>query len=147
MPTILATLPSGIRARIVVEPAPGCWLWKGAVHYGGYGTYTARHGDKRYAHRMVYELLVGPIPDGLDLDHLCRVRSCVNPDHLEPVTRRENLLRGETDAARRAAMTACERGHPFTPENTYVKPSGARECRPCRRARVRRWRERIRSAA
>lgn len=91
------------------EPNSGCWLWKGATACG-YGYF--RH---RPAHRFAYELYRGPIPEGLQLDHLCRVRSCVNPSHLEAVTQGVNLHRGETIAARNAAKTHCPKGHEYTP--------------------------------
>lgn len=88
------------------------------------------------AHRVVYEHELGPIPAGLTLDHLCRVRSCVNPAHLEPVTIGVNVLRGNTFAARQVALTACPAGHPYDVTNTYVRQGerrGERECRTCRR--------------
>ncbi len=83
-----------VRRRVEIDDA-GCWLWVGKVNRGGYGV-TSVAGKTRSAHRVSYEWHVGPIPIGLDLDHLCRVRRCVNPDHLEPVTRRENINRGLT---------------------------------------------------
>ena len=120
--------------RVTVDP-DGCWIWNGSKTSGGYGKYTAR-GKSRSAHRGVYELLVGPIPDGMQLDHLCRVRACVNPLHLEPVTQRENLLRGETLAARHAAVTECPRGHAYTEDNTYYRSDRTgRDCKACRRQR------------
>ena len=86
----------------------GCWLWDAAIdRTTGYGRFHAQVGHMAYAHRFAYELLVGPIPDGYDIDHLCRVRECVNPRHLEPVTRRENLMRGETLTAAHAAGRYC----------------------------------------
>jgi hypothetical protein len=84
------------------DMGPDCWLWTGAVDAKGYGRVLTPDGH-RPAHRLAYELAVGPIPDGLVIDHLCRTPGCINPDHLEPVTRRENTLRGETIAARNAA--------------------------------------------
>lgn len=115
-----------------------CWIWIAAKTSRGYGNFTVggRSGRNHTAHRFAYELANGAVADGLDLDHLCRVRACVNPTHLEPVTRRENLLRGETIVARNSAKTHCPHGHEYTPENTYVR-DGSRNCRQCRRQRER----------
>ena len=107
-----------------------CWLWMGRL-LRGYGRYGGAP-----AHRVAYEMEVGPIPHGLELDHLCRNKACVNPEHLEPVTRAENMRR------RSAALTECTNGHPFTPENTYVTPSGWRSCRACNRAAAAAYRAR-----
>ena len=84
--------------------------------------------------RVAYEMVVGPIPDGLQIDHLCRVRNCVNPDHLEPVTPRENTMRGYSIQAQNARKTHCIHGHPFE-GNTYARPDGNRECAVCKKAR------------
>lgn len=116
----------------VTEDASGCWLWGGATMHNGYGQFRYRT-RLIAAHRASYLMFVGPIPEGLDLDHLCRRRNCVNPAHLEPVTRRENLLRGDTITARNAAVTRCPRGHAYDALNTYVRPNDRR--RVCRRAR------------
>lgn len=123
-----------------VDKTDGCWLWSAARTADGYGNIKV-DGKARRAHRLAYELSVGEIPAGLDLDHLCRNRSCVNPDHLEPVTRRENVLRGDGLAALRAKQTHCKSGHEFTPENTYTG-SGGRSCRRCQVAAVSRYRSR-----
>lgn len=105
-----------------------CWLWIATKNQGGYGRIRAdRNGQLLSAHRVAYELLVGSIPDGLDLDHLCRVRHCVNSAHLEPVTRKVNMERGT-----RAQASHCKHGHEYTPANTNWTPRG-RECRDCRR--------------
>ena len=124
-----------------------CWLWTASLDGRGYGQFTLDSGPPPTlvrAHRFAYEQTVGPIPEGLELDHLCRVRRCVNPAHLEPVTRRENMRRGEGRAADQARRTHCIRGHPLAGENLYVTTDGARQCRTCRSAsrRVRTERER-----
>jgi hypothetical protein len=92
---------------------------------------NGRRVATKAAHRLFYEQLVGPIPDGLQLDHLCRVRHCVNPDHLEPVTQTANVLRGIGPTAVNAGKTHCVHGHPFTPDNTYINKQGNRHCRAC----------------
>lgn len=105
--------------------ANGCWLWTRAVDAYGYGAIRAG-GTMRKTHRLAYELLAGPIPDGLQLDHLCRVRHCANPSHLEPVTSRENSQRGV-----KAKQETCQRGHHFDAENTRRRANGRRTCRRC----------------
>lgn len=111
----------------------GCWLWLAHRSPGGYGRFAVTRTHRVQAHRFAYEQIVGPIPDGLTLDHLCRTRACVNPVHLEPVTNRENIIRGDTLPAANLAKTVCHRGHDFTPENTRIVASGARDCRTCDR--------------
>jgi hypothetical protein len=110
-----------------------CWHWKANTLPTGYG----RIGTNDYAHRVAYELLVGPIPDGLTIDHLCRNTSCVNPLHLEAVTLRENILRGTSPAAQQAKRTHCPQGHPLDDENTYTW-RGHRRCKACNREACRR---------
>lgn len=113
----------------------GCWIWQGSGRKG-YGRISAgRRGDGMLsAHRVAYEIVKGPIPEGLEPDHLCRNRACINPAHLEVMTHRENVLRGEGPTAGYARQTHCKRGHEFTAENTSHE-NGSRICRPCRRAR------------
>lgn len=119
------------------EPNSGCWLWAGYVSEGGYGRFSPRNRmAPLYAHRFSYELHKGQIPEGMDLDHLCRVRCCVNPDHLEPVTRKENIRRG-LSGINNSSKTRCDNGHPFSPENIRTAKTQAggtvRVCRQCER--------------
>jgi hypothetical protein len=116
----------------------GCWEWTAARNSYGYGQIW-RDGRMAPAHRVLYELLVGPIPEGLHIDHLCRNRGCVRPDHLEPVTCRENLLRGETLPAKQAATTHCPSGHEYAGANLRVETSGKRKCKTCQLAHNRRY--------
>ena len=118
-------------SKVHQTPCGGCWLWTASTNWRGYGEFRLE-GKNRAAHRLAYESEVGPIPDGYEIDHLCRVRNCVNPAHLEAVTHRENLLRGETLPARAAAKTHCPQGHPYSGDNLYVYPSGKRRCVTCR---------------
>lgn len=113
-----------------VDKTPTCWIWTGARHGMGYGNFFAT--KYMLAHRFSYELANGPIPDGLTLDHLCRNRLCVNPDHLEPVTIRENLMRGIGPSAIAARTTHCPKGHEYSGLNIYWAKNGKRICRLCR---------------
>ncbi len=124
-----------IWSKVMPEPNSGCWLWMGHIDAGGYG-WVAYHGRDQRAHRASYEAFRGPIPTGLEIDHLCRVRCCVNPDHLEPVTRSENVKRGLVPILvrqRAAAIECCPAGHSYDEENTYVCGRGWRQCRACRK--------------
>ena len=120
-----------------------CWLWTGAAN-NGYGKFGQGLRRLVYTHRWAYEFCVGPIPEGLTLDHLCRTPPCVRPDHLEPVTLQENLLRSPVSlAAINARKTHCPQGHSYNTENTYITPcSGGRSCRTCIRLRATAWRAR-----
>jgi hypothetical protein len=119
-----------------VEKTASCWEWRGARNPEGYGQFHRRNKQVR-AHRFAYELLVGPIPEGLVIDHLCRNHGCVNPAHLEAVTVHENMVRGEGPAADNETRSHCTNGHEFTTENTYSW-KGYRHCRACARERARR---------
>lgn len=106
-----------------------CWWWTGSKTGEGYGQLKLGK-TTRVAHRVVYELLVNAVPDGLELDHLCRNRACVNPAHLEPVSHSVNVQRAEKPKS----ASHCKRGHPFDHENTINRADGRRMCRTCRRA-------------
>jgi hypothetical protein len=131
--------------KIEFEPNSGCWLWAGAIDVNGYGRLRRRTGVKgcykNYAaHRYVYEALVGKIPEGLDLDHLCRVHCCVNPQHLEPVTRSENIKRGLIPSILKARgplfrRAICKRGHPRSGDNIRITANGYGACRACQAIR------------
>lgn len=132
--------------RNVRHAEGGCWKWVGGTDRLGYGRAHVGGGKYQSAHRRAYESFVGPIPDGLVIDHLCRVRNCVNPEHLEVVTQRENVLRGSGVAAQAAAKTHCVNGHPFAGLNLTVTTDGRRVCRTCARERDRAYKARKRMA-
>jgi len=117
-----------------VDKSGACWLWTAGKTAQGYGGFHPVKGQTVLAHRYAYELLVGPIPTGRVIDHLCRRRECVKPTHLEAVTNLENLRRGAGYALRNGLRTACVNGHQYTPENTYQDPAGGVRCRECARA-------------
>jgi hypothetical protein len=118
-----------------VDESTGCWVWMATIANTGYGRIgervTVDKWKTEYAHRVSWTLYRGPIPDGLTLDHLCRNRRCVNPDHLEPVSLAENIRRGNSPGALAARLGVCARGHCLTEDNSYYTPDGRRQCRAC----------------
>lgn len=133
------------RFAAYVDPQEsGCWNWTGELGPGGYGRLQV-DGRRVAAHRWSYEHHVGPIPEGLVVDHLCGNRGCVNPEHLEPVTQRENLMRAPTLQAANAAKTHCKHGHLLSPDNVERTANGNRQCRTCRRRRAREYQRRRRA--
>src|SRR3990167_1418184 len=130
-------------AKYIPEPMSGCWIWLASLNRWGY----ARFQDSGQAHRKAYEYWKGPIPEGLDLDHLCRVRCCVNPAHLEPVSRQTNLLRGIGFPAIYANTTHCPKGHPYEGMNCIKEVDRGyihRRCRICKNERQFRYNRRVR---
>ena len=126
----------------MIDASGDCWEWTGSIR-NGYGRVWA-DGRRRTIHRVIWEALVGPIPDGLEIDHLCRNTICCNPDHLEPVTRSVNVQRGIKRNGR-ADRTHCPQGHPYSGENLYIPERGGRGCRTCRREIQRRYQQRKRA--
>lgn len=126
------------RALVGKPDADGCWPWLGKPDSYGYGRISegGRGGRMLRAHRVSWEVHVGPIPDDHTIDHLCGNKRCVNPAHLEPVSASENLTR------RHAKQTHCQQGHPLSGDNLYVNPSGSRVCITCAYAAHKRWRDR-----
>lgn len=131
-----------MRARTLLTPT-GCWEWQGKLNRTGYGQ-TSLSDRTVLAHRAMYELARGAIPPGLTIDHLCRNRRCINPDHLEPVTLRENLRRSNGRGASNAPNTHCRHGHPFSGDNLHVW-HGVRICRACRARNKKAYRARLRA--
>lgn len=119
--------------KVAKQPGEGCWLWTGALIGAGYGQFAAP-GPSPLAHRWAWEQEHGPVPEGLELDHLCHAPACVRPSHLEAVTHTENMRRSAP-----AQKPDCPRGHPLSGENLYLNSRGRRECRTCRRAAHRRY--------
>jgi hypothetical protein len=139
-------------ARCTPIPFSGCWAWDGTLAHDGYGRLpSGQRGVSFPAHRVAYEYAKGPISDGLQIDHLCRVKCCINPDHLEAVTPSMNVRRGLVPVTASIHMKAvkakqranpapcCKRGHAFDAENTYVDTKGIRHCRTCKRTTFRIW--------
>lgn len=125
-----------LMAKVSMEPMSGCWLWTGATNPNGYG-HMSVNGHFVDVHRVSYEQFIGEIPDGLTLDHKCRVRCCANPEHLEAVPQLDNWQRGlglSVAHDMRRSKTHCINGHEFTEENTYRQRDGSRACKECNRA-------------
>lgn len=130
-----ATVEGRFWSKVNKDGPNGCWEWTAALDGGGYGKLYVQ-GKYLVAHRLSYEWLVGPIPQGFTIDHLCRNERCVNPEHLEPVTHRENLRRGSGYAGLNARKTHCPQGHPYAGDN-LVRDAQGRRCRVCTNAKNR----------
>lgn len=143
----LQQLPPELQRRLIVQGDRGCWIWTGYLNERGYGR-VSYGGRYPYVHRLVWTLLADAIPVDRELDHLCKVKACANPAHLEPVTHQVNFERslGELRAAAKLRVKShCKRGHPLSGDNLYVVPkTGERCCRECRRAEAReRYRRKV----
>jgi hypothetical protein len=135
------TSPDDRYWRKVSKVPEGCWIWTGSLNVRTGYPQVKFQGRVRGAHRVAYELAVGPIPEGLEIDHLCRRPACVRPDHLEPVSRAETLARSQSGVGQALRTGCCKRGHKLTPENTRIRRNGSRVCIPCARERNRRLRQ------
>ena len=131
-------MPERWWSKLKVNDENGCWEWQsGSKLPSGYGTFWW-NGSKKGIHRVSHSVFNGPIPEGLDVDHICLNRGCANPAHLRAVTHRENMLYGNSLPARQARQTHCKRGHEFTPDNTK-RQGNKRTCRTCLNAYKREW--------
>lgn len=140
--------PDSWKTRYEIDPRTQCWNWTAYTNDDGYGIISQGRGRRYRAHRYVYERLVGPIPEGRELDHKCRNHGCINPRHMDPVTHKLNTLRGDM-GLHNARKTHCKHGHEFTPENTISRPGKNgkiwRECRECKRREMRERMRRVRA--
>lgn len=139
------TLKEKVMRNFTVNEA-GCWIWSMGISFYGYGQIKWKR-EQKPAHRASWEVLRGPIPAGLQIDHLCRNRACINPDHLEPVTQRVNGLRGFGMGAQNARKTHCKQGHAFSGENVEIRKDngGGRRCKICKRTASRKSKAKVRA--
>ncbi len=144
MPRWQQTIEDRILNKVVVNPETACWVWTGLMRNKLYGGLNFKK-SRKLAHRVSYETFVGPIPKGLVIDHLCRETRCVNPHHLQPVSNKENILRGSGHCSVNSKKTHCKRGHEFTPENTRLykqyRDNNRRECIECKKMHNRKGRK------
>lgn len=127
------------RAKYRVDESTGCWIWTAALMPNGYAQFRYSRAKNGYGHRFAYEHYKGSIPDGKQIDHLCKVKACVNPDHLEIVVAKENIRRIGPRRSANREKTHCKHGHPLVGDNVYRTPIGGRVCKTCRRESGKQW--------
>jgi len=140
-----ASIIKRIEDKYIPVTESGCWIWFGAADKKGYGRINI-NGKTKLAHRVSFELFNKKIPDGMVIDHLCRVPACINPNHLEVVTLRINTQRGmcaETQRKRQLSKTNCPKGHEYSLKNTYIDPRGYRNCIKCRSISIKTYKEKM----
>lgn len=138
--------PLSQRLMSKVTKTDSCWLFNGNLNDRGYGRIRRNRGRLEFVQRVAYEIFIGSIPPDMEIDHLCRVRNCVNPSHLEAVSHKENIHRGNGLCAINRRKTQCYKGHKFDAENTYLPPKGGRVCKACTREKDAKYRIRQRLA-
>jgi hypothetical protein len=126
----ISIIPNRFWSKVWPCPNTGCWHWGGTIHHTGYGSYWYGYRSV-LPHRYIYEVIHGPLPPVMKVDHICRNKSCVNPAHLDAVTQRENIIRGMAPASVNAAKTHCIHGHPFAGDNLIVRCYGSHPRRCC----------------
>lgn len=138
-PLLMNTQAQRFEKHFIPEPNTGCWIWFGATMSNGYGRF-----DQLLAHRFAYVQFKGEIPENCEVDHRCYMRACVNPDHLQAISRVENIRRQRSWGKGLQHKTVCPQGHPYSGENLYLHPNGIQSCRTCRREADRRFKQRNR---
>lgn len=132
----MQTIEDRFWAKVERQGPEDCWLWTGGQTKRGYGIFYPVRDQHEGSHRVAYRISIGPIPEGLEIDHLCRTKLCCNPTHLEPVTHIENVRRHFR------LQTHCKNGHELSDQNTYIRKEGQRQCRECKRIRMQNLRDR-----
>lgn len=141
MPRVVIPVEVRFAQKYRVDEESGCWVWTAGLMSNGYAQFRQSTSKNGHGHRFAYEHFVGSVPKGYTIDHLCRNRACVNPEHLEAVPHRINVLRSKNAAAKNAVKTHCPKGHPYDRANTYSNPkTGRRSCRACMLVATKKWR-------
>lgn len=128
---ILEQIKQKILSKILIDPNTECWLWQGYADRDGYARIEVIGGKNKFVHRLSYEAFTGSIPEGMSIDHICKNRGCCNPKHLQQLSIKENILRGDGASSKNNKKTHCNEGHEFSAENTYINNRSARVCKTC----------------